>query len=241
PPVPRHRIGPVLQALLLLHREHGPDALGPRLRLLALALSGFAEAGGGGPGDGAWWAARLFGESVRRLPDLRAYLPVLRLLADLIGARAERHSVFAAFGPDFWLGLPLGEDERIDLLRRLVPSDPPPGGPGEPLDGARSPNPGARALDLVAAMLVADPRGVQPLLCRWFGDERELPAAPSATVATAAQALLHTHRALAVDDLCEALVATAHPLAEGLLAALAEDEPSAVCRAVDRWAHDDGR
>ncbi|MFD9247939.1 serine protease, partial [Streptomyces sp. NPDC059556] len=79
------------------------------------------------------------------------------------------------------------------------------------------------------------------LLCRWFGDDRALPAAPGATVATAAQALLHAHRALAVDDLCEALVATAHPLADALLATLAEDEPSAVCRAVDRWAHDDGR
>ncbi len=30
----------------------------------------------------------------------------------------------------------------------------------------------------------------------------------------------------------------AHPRAEELLGALAEDEPSALCRAVDRWAHD---
>ncbi len=44
-----------------------------------------------------------------------------------------------------------------------------------------------------------------------------------------------------MDDLCEALVATAHPLAEGLLTALARDETAALCRAVDRWAHDDGR
>ncbi|MFF0561874.1 trypsin-like peptidase domain-containing protein [Streptomyces sp. NPDC004266] len=216
-PVPRHRIGPVLQALLLLHRERGPAGLGPRLAALAEALGRFAR--DGQAGDGAWWAARLLGESVRRLPDPRPYLPVLRLLADLVGARPDRHPVFAPFGTAFWLGLPLGEDERIDLLRRLVPSDPP--------DGDRS-------LDAVAAMLTADPRGVQPLLCRWFGDDRP-------TVATAAQALLHTHRGLAVDDLCEALVATAHPLADGLLAALAEDEPSALCRAVDRWAHDDGR
>ncbi|WP_030693265.1 trypsin-like peptidase domain-containing protein [Streptomyces globisporus] len=216
-PVPRHRIGPVLQALLLLHRERGPAGLGPRLAALAEALGRFAR--DGRAGDGAWWAARLLGESPRRLPDPRPYLPVLRLLADLIGARPDRHPVFAPFGTAFWLGLPLGEDERIDLLRRLVPSDPP--------DGDRS-------LDAVAAMLAADPRGVQPLLCRWFGDDRP-------TVATAAQALLHAHRALAVDDLCEALVATAHPLADGLLAALAEDEPSALCRAVDRWAHDDGR
>ncbi|MFE4311109.1 trypsin-like peptidase domain-containing protein [Streptomyces sp. NPDC056891] len=264
PPVPRHRIGPVLQALLLLHRERGPAALAPRLAVLAEALGRYADEAGGSSGDGPWWAARLFGESVRRLPDPRPYLPVLRLLADRIGAgvdrigagvepdgagagridaRGGRHAVFAAFGPEFWLRLPLGEDERIDLLRRLAPADPPPGedrgegrgeGPGEGPGGERS-------LAAVAGMLAADPRGVQPLLCRWFADDRAIPAAPGATVATAAQALLHTHRALAVDDLCEALVATAHPLADGLLAALAEDEPSAVCRAVDRWAHDDGR
>ncbi|MFF7779416.1 trypsin-like peptidase domain-containing protein [Streptomyces tanashiensis] len=229
-PVPRHRIGPVLQALLLSHRERGPAGLGPRLAGLARALGRFAGEGTGG--DGAWWAARLFGETVRRLPDPRPYLPVLRLLGDLVGDRAEPHPAFAAFGPAFWLGLPLGEDERIDLLRRLVPADPPPGGEAHG---------GDRSLDAVAAMLTADPRGVQPLLCRWFGDDRPLPGAPHATVAGAAQALLHTHRGLAVDDLCEALVATAHPLADGLLAALAEDEPSALCRAVDRWAHDDGR
>ncbi|MGA5192578.1 trypsin-like peptidase domain-containing protein [Streptomyces exfoliatus] len=231
PPVPRHRIGPVLQALLLLHRERGPAALAPHLTALADSLARFADADPEGPpaGDGPWWAARLLGESLRRLPDPRPYLPVLRMLADRIGAHPGRHAVFAAFGPEFWLGLALGEDERIDLLRRLVPADPPPESGGE------------RSLDAVAGMLAADPRGVQPLLCRWFGDDRPLPSAPHATVATAAQALLHTHRALAVDDLCEALVATAHPLADGLLAALAEDEPAALCRAVDRWAHDDGR
>ncbi|MFD9629541.1 serine protease, partial [Streptomyces violascens] len=43
----------------------------------------------------------------------------------------------------------------------------------------------------------------------------------------------------AVDDLTEALVATVHARAGELLTQLAEDEPSALCRAVDRWAHDD--
>ncbi|MFG3493325.1 trypsin-like peptidase domain-containing protein [Streptomyces sp. NPDC047972] len=315
PPVPRHRIGPVLQALLLLHRERGPAALAPRLAVLAEALGRYAAIPGAPPGDGPWWAARLLGETLRRLPDPRPCLPVLRLLADRIGAgtgpdapHAGRHAVFAAFGPEFWLALPLGEDERIDLLRRLVPADPAPGAhPAGPADedrpappgggdrraavGAepgvgrradagreagdrrradaeadpgvdrrpsptadRRPNPAAdpptepgetigeeRSLGVVAALLVADPRGVQPLLCRWFGDDRALSADPGTTVATAARDLLHTHRGRAVDDLCEALVATAHPLADGLLATLAEDEPSAVCRAVDRWAHDDGR
>ncbi|MFD5110014.1 trypsin-like peptidase domain-containing protein [Streptomyces cinereoruber] len=226
PPVPRHRIGPVLQALLLEHRERGAGGSVPRLAGLVEALARFADAGEDGDGDGAWWAARLLGESLRRVPDPRPCLPVLRLLADRIGARPGRRPAFAAFGPGFWRGLAVGEDERIDLLRRLVTADP----PGED-----------RWFAAVAGLLAADPRGVQPLLCRWFGDARPLPAAPHATVATGAQALLHAHRHLAVDDLCEALVATAHPLAEGLLTALARDETSALCRAVDRWAHDDGR
>ncbi|WP_435059992.1 trypsin-like peptidase domain-containing protein [Streptomyces sp. bgisy060] len=228
-PVPRHRIGPVSQALSLLHREQGPAGLAPRLVALVEALARFAEEEE--HGDGAWWAARLLRDGVQGMSDPRPYLSVLRLLADRIGARPRRHPVFAPFGPPFWLALPIGEDERIDLLRRLVPADPPPGAPPH----------GDRVLEAVAALLAADPRGVQPLLCRWFGDARPLPAAPHATVATAAQALLHTHRGLAVDDLCESLVATAHPLADHLLVALAEDEPSALCRAVDRWAHDDGR
>ncbi|MGW7434335.1 trypsin-like peptidase domain-containing protein [Streptomyces sp. NPDC054861] len=234
-PVPRHRVGPVLQALLLLDREQGPDALALRLAGLADALARLAHAGLDAT-DGAWWGGRLLADSLRRVPDPKPYLPVLRHLADLLGGhrppegRPRPADAFAPFGPGFWEALRVGEDERMDLLRRLVTADGPARADGPP-----------RYLDTVAARLAADPRGVQPLLCRWFGDRRPLPATPYATVGTAAQALLHTHRAPAVDDLCEALVATAHPLADGLLTALAEDEPSAVCRAVDRWAHDDGR
>ncbi|MGW6708425.1 serine protease, partial [Streptomyces sp. NPDC054956] len=95
-----------------------------------------------------------------------------------------------------------------------------------------------RYLEAAARRLVRAPRLVQPLLCAWFRDERRLLGRPGATVATAAQALLHTHRRYAVDDLVEALVTAAHPRADELLAVLAEDEPSALCRAVDRWAHD---
>ncbi|MFF5937034.1 trypsin-like peptidase domain-containing protein [Streptomyces sp. NPDC012508] len=264
-PVPRHRIGPVVQALLLMDREHGSDALGLRLSGLAEALNRL-RAEGLATSDAGWWASRLLAQTLLRLQDPRPYLPVLRRLADHLGGprpaplagegipqprpapetgpvaplsapatppppRAPSAPAAApVFGPAFWQVLRIGEGERIDLLRRLVPADPPVGATTAP-----------RFLDVVAARLVAEPRGVQPLLCRWFGDGRALAAAPYATVGTAAQALLHTHRHLAVDDLCEALVATAHPLADGLLTALTEDEPSAVCRAVDRWAHDDGR
>ncbi|MBO4260712.1 serine protease, partial [Streptomyces griseorubiginosus] len=96
-----------------------------------------------------------------------------------------------------------------------------------------------RCLDAVSRLLAAAPTAVQPLLTSWFDDDRPLPATPHATVAEAAQALLHTHRHLALDELTEVLVESAHIRADELLAALAEDEPSAVCRAVDRWAHDE--
>ncbi|MEU4210594.1 hypothetical protein AB0F13_11480 [Streptomyces sp. NPDC026206] len=101
-----------------------------------------------------------------------------------------------------------------------------------------------RFLTAVAALMSEHPCAAQPLLCRWFTDERALQTVPIGgrvrpTVATAAQALLHTHRRRAIDDLAEALVEAGHPRADELLAALAEDEPSALCRAVDRWAHDD--
>ncbi|MET9350955.1 serine protease [Streptomyces termitum] len=222
PPVPRHRIGPVLQGLLRLQREGGPEALAPRLEALADAL---ARCGPETPEDAVWWAAGLLGRTLAALPDLRPHLPVLRRLADLVGTGTARPGALDAFGPDWWRARPLARGERLDLLRRAVTAD-----PG-----------GDAFLAEAAALLTAEPRGTQPLLCRWFTDDRPLPAHPYATVATTAQSLLHTHRAAAVDDLCEALAATAHPLAEGLLVALADDERTALCRAVDRWAHDDGR
>ncbi len=101
-----------------------------------------------------------------------------------------------------------------------------------------------RFLTAVAAIMAENPCAAQPLLCRWFTDERALQTVPVGgrvrpTVATVAQALLHTHRRRAIDDLAEALVEAGHPRADELLTALAEDEPSALCRAVDRWAHDE--
>ncbi|MEU5057899.1 MULTISPECIES: serine protease [unclassified Streptomyces] len=208
-PVPRHRAGPVVQALLLVERQQGPAQLG--VHLAELALRSLTP----GDADASWWAAHLVEEALLRVPDATPYLGVLEPLADR-----------GRLDPSFWRRIPVTDADRLGLLRRLVVHDPPPGSHD-------------RHLDTVADLLTADPAGVQVHLTRWFDDARPLPALPDATVATAAQALLHTHRHRAVDDLTEALADCAHPHAHELLAVLADEEPSALCRAVDRWAHDE--
>ncbi|MGW7197310.1 serine protease [Streptomyces chryseus] len=296
PELERHRVGPVAESLLLVHRVHGPPALARRLMDLVHALDQapaarpFVAAGcpprdssvpalpaprgpwggeeavpdttaGGAPagtgdgddaqGGGSWWAFRLLAEVLSRLGDATGCLGVLRVLADGITRwsvrgdaphwldRAGEPGTPGEFGPAFWERLRVPEEQRLDLLRRLVPADGPPrGATGTVL-------PQGRYLDAVARRLEAAPRTVQPLLCQWFDDERRLPADAGAdvrpTVADTAQALLYARRALAVDDLTEALADSAHPRAAELLTALAEEEPSALCRAVDRWSHDDTR
>ncbi|MEU9594666.1 hypothetical protein AB0D84_33775 [Streptomyces sp. NPDC048193] len=218
-PVPHHRIGPVVEALLHLGRQHGVPQLALTLEELARALDAEPH---------PWWAGRLLAGTLTRVPDAAPYTEVLRLLADGIAERrGEGRPVPAEFGPAFWTALRLPEATRLDLLRRLLLAD---GAPHEP---------GPRHLDTVARLLAADPATVQPLLVRWFDDERPLPATPHATVATAAQALLHTHRHRGPDGLTEVLADSTHRRADELLAVLAEEEPSAVCRAVDRWARDE--
>ncbi|MFD7301840.1 trypsin-like peptidase domain-containing protein [Streptomyces pharetrae] len=220
PAVPHHRVGPVAQALLFVARQHGTGQLGRRLAELGHALDSDPH---------SWWAARLLTEVLRRVPDATPYLPVLRLLADsVVDRKRQQRPVPAEFGPGFWAGLRLPDAERLDLLRRLVLTDPAPHAA-----------PGPRYLDAAARLLAAAPTAVQRQLVRWFDDERPLPATPHATVATAAQALLHTHRHRAPDDLTEVLADSEHERAGELLAVLAEEEPSAVCRAVDRWARDE--
>ncbi|MGX1027761.1 trypsin-like peptidase domain-containing protein [Streptomyces sp. SAI-097] len=218
-PVPHHRVGSVVEAVLLLARQHGVPQLALTLEELVHALDRDPH---------SWWAARLLAEVLTRVPDATPYTEVLRLLADGIAERGgEGHPAPRVFGPGFWTAPRVPETVRLDLLRRLVLADGPPH------------EPGPRHLDTVAGLLVADPAAVQPLLVRWFDDERPLPATPHATVATAAQALLHTHRHRGLDGLTEVLVDSAHPRADELLAVLAEEEPSALCRAVERWARDE--
>ncbi|CAL9433771.1 trypsin-like peptidase domain-containing protein [Streptomyces sp. enrichment culture] len=218
-PVPHHRIGSVVEAVLLLARQHGVPQLALTLEELVHALDLDPH---------SWWATRLLAEALTRVPDATPYTEVLRLLADGIAERgAEGQPTPQVFGPGFWTALRLPESTRLDLLRRLVLADRPPH------------EPGPRHLDTVAGLLTADPSAVQPLLVRWFDDERPLPATPHATVATAAQALLHTHRHRGLDGLTEVLVDSAHRRADELLAVLAEEEPSALCRAVERWARDE--
>ncbi|MGW0986200.1 trypsin-like peptidase domain-containing protein [Streptomyces sp. NPDC002486] len=218
-PVPHHRIGPVVQALLYLGRRHGTGPLASRLADLVHALDADPR---------SWWAARLLAGTLSALPDAAPYTEVLRLLADRIVAwRRQERPLPEEIGPPFWTGLRLPPDTRCALLRRLVHADGPPCAAGP------------RFLDAVAELLAADPTAVQPQLVRWFDDEEPLPATPDATVATAAQVLLHTHRHRALDELTDVLVDRAHPRADELLAVLAEEEPSAMCRAVDRWARDE--
>ncbi|MGX4689502.1 trypsin-like peptidase domain-containing protein [Streptomyces sp. JNUCC 63] len=230
-PVPHHRIGPVAQALLLLARRHGPRRLAVRLEELLCALDTDPH---------SWWASRLLAGVLLRLPDATPYIRVLRLLAERIVAwRQCDLPVPTGFGPGFWTALHLSDADRCDLLRRLLLADVAPhdtsAATAAPGGSHRSP----RYLDAVAHLLAADPAAVQPHLTRWFDDERPLPAAPHATVATAAQALLHTHRDRDLDGLTDTLAGCAHARADELLAVLAEEEPSALCRAVDRWARDE--
>ncbi|MCX4236816.1 trypsin-like peptidase domain-containing protein [Streptomyces ortus] len=245
--LPRHRLAPVLQALLLVPRQQGHDHLTLRLRellhvldeaLADAAIDAHVDTQGDTRADtdantdadadvAAWWATRLLRGVLLRVPDATPYLGVLRHLAEhVVRWRAGRRTVPEEFGPGFWRRLPLPPAHRFDLLRRLVVAD------GAP------PATEPRYLDAVSALLVADPAGVQPHLTHWFDDDRPLPATPDATVATAAQVLLHTHRHRAPDDLTEALVDSGHARADELLDVLAEEEPSALCRAVDRWVHD---
>ncbi|NJQ06465.1 S1C family serine protease [Streptomyces lonarensis] len=144
PPVPRHRIGPVVFALLRTERDLGADALRSRLHRLLDALAtapGAADAepprsarqstlgapSGGeaatGPGrDLHWWCVHLLGETLLRLPDATRQLDSARRLAVLVG---ERRAAAADFPAPFWRRLRLNTCDRVGLLRLVLPA----GGP----------------------------------------------------------------------------------------------------------------
>ncbi|MFE7194646.1 trypsin-like peptidase domain-containing protein [Kitasatospora sp. NPDC057541] len=223
--VPRHRIGPVVAALRRIGETWGAPALDPWLHRLWRAVD--LNPPGGEP---CWWAGALLAAGLAASPDLGEHRALLEQLADRIAERAAAAGGFerlpvpglGGYGPAFWAGLGLPVERELDLYRRLVAAD----GPDRPF------------LAAVAARLRADPAGVLPLLCAWFDDPRGLPGRPGVTVADLAHDLLFAHRALALDELTEALAVAAHPRADALLAVLAVEEPSALCRAVDRWSHD---
>ncbi|GAA2636508.1 serine protease [Streptomyces axinellae] len=211
--------------------------------------------------EAVWWSAHLLRETLLRVPDAGPYTEVLRVLARFVvrteaEARKEGDSGYApysGFGPWFWRRLSLPVADKAELLRLLLPADPPfPGRhapSGRPSDPAFPGCPDAasreRFLDVVGGLLAAEPQAMQPVLCEWFGDPRPLRLCtedvreadgPAPTVAAAAQALLYVHRGRALDELLEVLVEAAHPRADELLAELVHEEPSGVCRAVRRWA-----
>jgi hypothetical protein len=112
---------------------------------------------------------------------------------------------------DFWRRLPLTVEARLDVLRVLV----------------RGRDGGARAAG--AAGAGAASRSGAAALCGWLADGR---------VSGIAAETLFAHQHVALDELAEALGDAAHPRADALLRALAQAKPSALGRAVDRWAHD---
>ncbi|MEV6979225.1 S1C family serine protease [Kitasatospora sp. NPDC093806] len=223
--VPRHRVGPVAAALRRIAETWGATALDPWLHRIWRALD--LRPPGSEP---AWWAGRLLTAGLAASPDLAEHRALLEQLAERIVERSAAAGGFerlpavgpGRFGPAFWSGLGLPLERELALYRRLVAAD----GPDRPF------------LAAVAGRLRADPAVVLPLLCGWFDDPRGLPGRPGVTVADLVHDLLSAHRSLALDELTEALAAAAHPRADALLTVLAAEEPSALCRAVDRWSHD---
>ena len=238
-PVPRHRIGPVVQALLLCAEVGGPETL--ESRLLRLTGACFAD----DRPEGVWWATHLIEETLLRVPDARPYSSVLRALSERIST--DGHT--GGFGPWFWRRLALPAARKTELLRLLLPADPP--------HGADSIRGRERYLDVVDELVASEPKAVQPLLCAWFTDRRLLSSradvsncadgegdadgegVPRPTVASAAQALLYAHRGRATQQLLDLLIDACHPRADELLGELSQDEPAALCHAVEHWANDE--
>ncbi|NJP68247.1 serine protease [Streptomyces spiramenti] len=217
PPIPRHRIGPVVFALLRLDHDLGADALRRRLSRLVVALAG-REAraatasypgGSGTPAHGAspapcasssnsqgpdrdahWWCAHLLGETLLRLSDATGQLDTARRLATLVG---EGRASAADFPAPFWRRMRLTTGDRIDLLRLVLPAGGPHRASAPPSGAPQTVAPLGRAPErnpyaaTAAELLATDTGGAQRALCRWLDDERVLPV-PAGPIGTGASA-----------------------------------------------------
>ncbi|RLL69143.1 trypsin-like peptidase domain-containing protein [Streptomyces sp. Z26] len=196
--VPRHRIGPVVQALLQTADHPGPLTLARHLLGLVRALPG-ADAppravgatggpyaprapGGSGVRDGAGpsWAVVPYGPTAPADPE-RAWwaahllgetllrLPDATPYLRVLTALADHIAASGGTG-DFgpWFWRRLPLG-TADRIGLLRRLLP----TDAPYDAAR---PGGRHLDAVGALLAAEPHTVRPLLCDWFDDERPLAA-----------------------------------------------------------------
>jgi hypothetical protein len=221
--VPGFRAGVVEWALLRVGERNGPEALDPWLARLAQASD---LPGGDGDGDGGsgpvlspcWWAGRLLSGVLLRVPDLRRHRALLRALAERLAGAGGREAAGGSegrLGLGFWLRLRLSTAERVELL----------------LPAARAGWDGVA--EALAGLLGDDPSDGTAALCRWLAED-----GGAGDAADLAERVLWERRRCGLDELVEALVERAAPRADRMLVRLAAAEPSALCRAVDRWAHD---
>ncbi|MFC7471168.1 hypothetical protein ACFQVA_32040 [Actinomadura keratinilytica] len=170
-----------------------------------------------------WWAVRLLGETLLRLPDCTPYLGVLRVLAGWVVERARERGCRRTSGR--------GSGRRSRC--------PPRSGPiccgGSWWRTARAATTGSWLPPVSSWWPTPGPRSP---CCAPGSSTTGGCRLPAATVATAAQALLYTHREGHADTLVDALVADGHERADELLSTLAEEDPGAVCRGVARWSVD---
>ncbi|NJQ16561.1 serine protease [Streptomyces bohaiensis] len=203
PPVPRHRIGPVVFALLRAERELGAESLRHRLHRLLDALAALGTAApeiapdplpeapasrSGAPSpqtpattvtgrDVRWWCVHLLGETLLRLPDATGQRDAARRLAALVG---DGRTPAADFPGPFWRRMRLSTADRLELLRLALPAGGPHEDDPEAPTATAAPRAAARARNSYAAaageLLATDPDGARPVLCRWLADDRVLPS-----------------------------------------------------------------
>ena len=213
------------------------------LLLLAAAATGPANSpcrlrGAGAtpstPTRTSWWAARLLPETLLRVPDALPYLGVLRL-PRRPASRAWRRAAAPrrpSSGPRFWTALPAAGRRAA---RPAAPPGPRRRRPRPQRSGGRpgiwTPSPGSSP---------PTPGPYSRYLTRWFDDDRPLPATPHATVADrrpGAAAHPPPPRPRRPHRGARRQRATAGPTNCSPSSPRRSRPP--LCRAVDRWAHDE--